>query len=198
MVNLYIIQMNKQYSISLFLVIWIIIFLTSCGSASTEKKFFDIPGFFTTEIDSLKRSNYIVSKTAVYNGDTSKQKIKASEMNWEKEFAIFLEADINKPAYYGNMKVSSGPGLDTNYHTTIYSNGNLKNSIQQIEVGLLELSFGDTMATFVRIKVEKSNLISKTSIEACYSRGYKYWIKGKQKIKNLGDQNNFMVEGIFN
>lgn len=190
-------KMKKPYSVSVFLMICITIFFISCGSNSTQKKFFDIPGYFKTEIDSLKKSNYIVSKTAVYNGDTSRQEIKASEMNWEKEFAIFLEADINKPAYYANMKQSKGVANDTDFHSDIYTNSSLKNSIQLVEVGFQELGKQVDRATYVRVKLEKSNLVSETSIEALYSKDYKYWVKGKQKIKNLGDENNFFVEGQF-
>lgn len=162
----------------------------SCNTKPTEKKYFDIPGYFKTEIGYVKSNYNNLSKLAVYNDDTSRLELKVADVNWNKEWAIFLESDINKPIYYANMSESDFGE---------YSSKSDKLSIQSVV-----LNYGKNIdgiptneVVGVELTIVKGNLISSTHIAAGYSRNSKYTIKGKQEIRYMNVVNSFIVEGSF-
>lgn len=171
-----------------------ICFFSSCESAKGDKKFFDIPGYFESEIDSIKSNFTKVEKTYVYNGDTNRKELKVVDIDWEKELAFFLECDINKPAYYPNMKEQSSTphAFNDSITKTEYETESKKLNIQFVEV----VSKNEKVLSIL-IRMSKSNLISNTSLEAFYEKDKKYSIQGVQQINNLGDKNTFFVEGKF-
>jgi hypothetical protein len=170
--------------------------LFSCGAKNAEKKFFDIPGYFRGEISYIKSNYDSVIKTTSYNGNTEKKDFPVSEINWEKEFGIFLESDINKPIYYAYLKPVADPGLDTNHHSLSYESVSGKTNITNVQIGFRELS-DDDQTNFVSLKIHKSNLINETYIYAIYVKDRQYRIGGTQHIKSLKEQNTFRVDGIF-
>ena len=72
-------------------------------------KYFDVEGYFTAESARLAAINPMVTKTATHNGVTETQKLKIA--NWAEEFALFKDADINKPAWTNSYKVINENGL---------------------------------------------------------------------------------------
>lgn len=188
--------MKNIKCIYLFTVVCIFL-LYACSSKTDQKKFFDVPGYFKTEIDSIKSNYTTVSKTSVYNGDTNRQKLQVVDVNWEKEFALFLECDINKPVYYANMSLGGAPAWhgppEEAKQWLSYSANSPKLSIQFVVIGKKNEN-----VVSVGIRISKANLISVTNIDAEYEKGVGYSISGEQKIKNLGDKNTFFVEGKFN
>lgn len=172
-------------------------FLFSCEQKVQDKKFFDVPGYFKKEIKYIKQTFRAVTKTTIYNADSSITEFKVSDINWEKEFAIFLESDINKPIYYANLKTVPQPALDTNYHHLKYINIYPKANLQEVYIGFRELSSGD-QAEFIMIKIKKLNLINVTNIVATYSKNNFYCIEGDQSLKHLGIPSTFFVKGVFN
>jgi hypothetical protein len=171
-----------------------ICFFPSCESPKESKKFFDIPSYFKEEIHLIKANFTEVNKTYVYNGDTSRKELKVVDIDWEKEFAFFLEADINKPAYYANMKQIPYPShaFNDSITKTAYGTESKKLNIQFVEV----VSHNEKVLSIL-IRMSKSNLISNTSLEVFYEKDKKYTIVGVQQINNLGDMNTFFIEGKF-
>jgi hypothetical protein len=161
--------------------------LFSCNAPLAKKKFFDVPGYFKGEISFIQNNFTTVLKSSVYNGDSAYQQLKVSEVNWNKELAIFLESDINKPAYYANMQA------DDQGSCRATSN---KLSIQEVLLGYGAHEEQNRVVN-VQIVISKTNLISSTNIRAEYQHGYAYTIRGDQKIKNLGDHNDFYIQGLF-
>lgn len=168
-----------------------VVLLFSCGNKTEEKKFFDIPTFFRSEIANIKTGNFMVTKAYSYNNQGAKMDVRASQINWEKEFAIFLECDINKPAYFANMEILDA-GYDSVERSTIYRSKSKKLNIQSVKV----VSFNG-VTTDISIRINKANLISNTTIDAYYTSGVRYSIIGTQTIKQLGEKNEFWVEGRF-
>jgi len=168
-----------------------ICFLFSCESNTNEKKFFDVPAFFKNEIALIEKENYVITKAYAYNYQGSKMDVKASDIKWENEFAIFLESDINKPAYFANMEVinASYDPLESN---TLYKSKSKKLNIQSVKV----TSCGGEVKD-ISIHINKSNLISNTTIDAYYSKGIRYSIIGTQNINQFNEKNVFWVEGRF-
>lgn len=170
--------------------IFILLIFFSCNGNRNTKRYFDIPAYFTSEIDSAKNNFQAVDKRAVYNGDTSISVVKVSGMNWKKEWAIFLEANINKPIYYANMTESD---------LGQYRAQSNKLSIQKVDLEYAKNADGVPISDVigVDISISKGNLISTTEIQANYNRYIGYNIKGVQKINYLNQSNTFSIEGRF-
>lgn len=171
-------------------------FLFSCEQKVQDKKFFDVPGYFSGEIDSLSKSNFSFRKITVYNGDTSKMEIHSKSINWEKEFAIFLECDINKPAYYANMSKISTPSHAAQPMFG-WSDKSEKLPIRYVMVEGYNYGEGSfpSNTTLIRIKMNKFNLISETTIDGLYIKDSVYEFRGSQKIKLSGETNTFFIQG---
>jgi hypothetical protein len=58
--------------------------------------YFDLPSFVKQQIEILKKQPCKVQKSLTSGNQT--QEISAAMVDWQKELALFLEADINKPA----------------------------------------------------------------------------------------------------
>jgi hypothetical protein len=166
--------------------------LFSCGSKNSEKKFFDVPGYFKKEVDSLSKVDFNFRKIAVYNGDTNKIEVNSKDINWKKELGIFLESDINKPSYYTHLIPIDL--TDSNCKRVVYKSDSDKLAIVEVDI---IWGFMDREVKVLSIKINKNNLISSTQMLAVYVRGSRYFISGVQKIKNLGSTNQFFIEGQF-
>ena len=90
-----------------FLLLCLFIF-TSCDSDNTEQKlpkaFFDLKGFINGQIISLGQQHPMVSKTMAMGDESSN--ISTKEIDWKKELELFVQADINKPAFRQSYNVS--------------------------------------------------------------------------------------------
>jgi len=85
---------------------------SSISSATTqeEKAFFDLRAFFEQEIVRLKAENPKIKKEIEINGKREEQTQEG--VDFEKELAIFMRADINKPAWREKYKVDSTMVVD--------------------------------------------------------------------------------------
>lgn len=85
----------------IFLTVFLFIFLCGCSPEKTEnvntKTFYDLRGYFTSEAERLKAENIYVQKTVYKNGESEQKTI--SNLDWLKEFDLFISNDINKPAW---------------------------------------------------------------------------------------------------
>jgi hypothetical protein len=171
--------------------------LFSCGSKNSEKKFFDVPGYFRSEIEYIKANFSTVQKRSIYNGDSTRKEFKVMDMNWEKEFGLFLECDINKPIYYANGEGNFAPawhGTSNEFHPGYMYKANSK----KLNIQLVNIEYKGKNEERVTIEISKSNLISNTNIHAVYEKDMGYLVSGEQHIKSLGDKNVFLMEGKFN
>jgi hypothetical protein len=171
--------------------------LFSCGSKNSEKKFFDVPGYFRSEIKYIKANFSTVQKRSIYNGDSTRKEFKVMDMNWEKEFGLFLECDINKPIYYANMKIGNSSYDGATIYSTLYTNKSEKYPIRGVKIDFCKPAEGDDYPISVQINSQRSNLINATQLTAFYKKGERYFIEGTQRIKQLGDENHFFIEGKF-
>lgn len=164
--------------------------LASCTEKKSEKRYFDIPGYFEKEIQYVKANHKAVSKVAVYNGDSSTSESKVMDVNWNKEWAIFLESDINKPIYYANMTESDFGE---------YFSQSKKLSIQKVKLEYDKTTEGMSGNNIIGIELSivKGNLISSTSINAIYRKDWGYTICGLQDIHYLNSRHRYFVEGQF-
>ncbi|MBS1526074.1 MAG: hypothetical protein JST19_10525 [Bacteroidetes bacterium] len=107
---------KRSYKIALILVAPVLLscLVQSCKpnlSGNTGTKFFDLKKYFTDESVRLKKLNPLVTKTADYNATTETQKVRISD--WKTELGIFMESDINKPAWKTSYRISTSDGITT-------------------------------------------------------------------------------------
>ena len=77
------------------------IFLLSCSQPTVVQntnRYFDFPAFFSFQAERLSKSNVQVEKKLFLNGNEETVTIAATSINWEKEFILFSQCNLNKPA----------------------------------------------------------------------------------------------------
>ncbi|TDE11717.1 hypothetical protein [Dyadobacter psychrotolerans] len=181
-----------------FIILCLPFTLLSCDDAEHKKddqvkSFYDVRGFVEGQIILMNNERPEVSKT-VSMGD-EKNQVSAKDVDWKKELELFLQADINKPAYrlsYTTQKPDS--------FTTIYA---VKPGEQQLPVHYLKvivdsINQAPTCISAV-LKSENKLYQSEKNIELnCVvnntgSRIVSYKITGYQKLATM-DKNPFAVK----
>jgi hypothetical protein len=165
--------------------------IISCKSGSTTgtTKFFDLKAYFKSEAARLAKSNPLITKTAIHNGES--EKLKERIKNWDSELNLFADADINKPAWSMRYKVdSSGSFL-------IYKANDPKLKTQDI---IIKRENGKIKWILIH-NYTKSTILGKTLYETIEKLSYfpdsLYQIQKKQYTRTLG-YDIYSVKGAFN
>ena len=91
--------------------------LASCETEKNNedqtKKFFDLKGFIEGQITELNLEKPVVSKSMAIGKERSK--LSSKEIDWKKELELFIQADINKPAYKNSYTVNRPDSLTYEY-----------------------------------------------------------------------------------
>ncbi|MDQ1087455.1 MULTISPECIES: hypothetical protein [unclassified Siphonobacter] len=66
-------------------------------SSSKPQTYFDLKGYVESQIAMLKKTNPVVRKEVSVNEES--ETLVTPKIDWTKELELFLQADINKPAY---------------------------------------------------------------------------------------------------
>lgn len=69
------------------------------------KRYFDLKGFIEKQIKTLNNQKPIVQKTIIMADILENQPIKT--IDWAKELELFIQADLNKPAFVQSYQVDS-------------------------------------------------------------------------------------------
>ncbi len=81
--------------------LYFLLILSSCqtpAETSTEPNaYYDVKGFVQSQIHLLSQQKPTIEKTMVVGQDEEKRTTKA--VDWKKELELFLQSDINKPAF---------------------------------------------------------------------------------------------------
>jgi hypothetical protein len=87
---------------------------TACGSKTDTSKnvdltpFFDVKGFFNGEIKRLTEGSVKIEKTVTIGGNIETKIIEKAD--FEKELALFVASDINKPAWRDKYRIEKTAG----------------------------------------------------------------------------------------
>ena len=91
-----------------------LIFFTACGGKTDASKtvdttpFFDVKGFFNSEIKRLTEGSLKIQKTVTVKGNTETKII--DKADFAQELALFVSSDINKPAWRDKYRVEKTAG----------------------------------------------------------------------------------------
>jgi hypothetical protein len=184
-----------------YLLIFILAF-TSCQQKAKEKSknltYFDLAGYFKNEAKRLSRINRPIGKTVWIDGKSEQKIIKIKD--WEKELAVFIEADINKGSWKGAFKKSESyfMMLPTRYSSTsrhdttiTYTSNNEKIPIKTLKI----VKQGNEVFS-IQIFLHNINDLYTSQDSLIYFPDSLYEIKKVQRIK-LMDEKKYIVKGEF-
>lgn len=98
------------------LLLTILRLLTACNTPAQQvqtKVYYDMEGFVKSQIDVLTKAKPTVQKTAVIKAQSQQQT--TSNINWAHELELFVQADINKPAFKSSYTVVRPDSLTYQY-----------------------------------------------------------------------------------
>ncbi|WP_231491544.1 hypothetical protein [Pedobacter sp. Leaf170] len=162
--------------------------LLSCNQekqikANTDLLYFDIKGYFKKESLRLQQLNPNILKEVNINGSAETKKLTIKD--WEKEFSIFANADINKASWRGSFKVQK------NDEEVTYTSSNKRIPIKKVAVKY----FGDEVKK-VEIIISNKNILYTSGDSLIYYPDSLFVIKKHQKIKLLKAK-KYQVKEIF-
>jgi len=167
--------------------ILLFMFVSSCSSREEMKNkttFFDLKGFFETEVKRLTIQKSLVNKSVRQNDQTE---IKNNvSVNWENELALFIASDINKSAWSDSYKLS-GDSAHFNY---VAIDTNLRTRLIEIKLDQ------DGRAVFIKIKNITQSKLYESSEELTYIPDSIYSINKNQSVRFLGN-NHYLINGIL-
>ena len=165
----------------------IFLFISSCSGNPVSVKqntYWDIEGFFRSEVNRFEKSKPIVNKTVSRNG--SKETRSIDNINWNTELSLFIESDINKPAWKDSYKVIN------NKNEVTYKASD--SSLRTQRIHLTKDAKGGIKKIWIVNKT--SNMLYNSSEELLYITDSIYTITKKQHVVLIGD-NQYKISGIF-
>lgn len=167
------------------LFILLLIFISSCSNQEemkTKTTFFDIKGFFESEVKRLTSKKSTVNKSVRQNEQSEIKK--NLSVDWANELALFIASDINKPAWKDSYKIS-GDSVHVNY---VAIDTNLRTRSVEIKKDQ------QGRAIFFKINnITRSNLYE-SSEELIYIPDSIYTINKNQSVRLLG-KNTYQISG---
>lgn len=95
----------------------LLLFLSACDVAEetqdTTKLYYDVNGFVLDQISELTALKPSVKKTLQSDDETDN--MTSSDINWKRELELFVQADINKPAYKKSYAITRPDSLTYAY-----------------------------------------------------------------------------------
>lgn len=152
--------------------------------SKTSIKLIDLKGYFLKEASRLQKQNTPIHKTVTQNGITETKNI--SVIKWVNELSLFIESDINKPAWENSYLVKKSNrsiqyiALDTNLKTRKIV------VIQDLNQKIIA----------VEITNQTKNILYSSEERLKYIADSVYQIDKSQHILLIGDT-QYKIEGQF-
>jgi len=153
------------------------------SKANTDLLYFDIKGYFKREATRLKKMNPEIVKEVSVNGTAEQRKLRITD--WDKELAIFSNADINKASWKGSFKAEKGE-----YIQSFTSNN------KRIPVKKVLVYKDNSKVKKLEIVITNNNILYNSGDTLLYYPDSLYQIKKHQKIKLLKAK-TYTVTGRF-
>ncbi len=175
-------------------IIGLLIFLALISACNEEvkenqtMKYFDLKGLIESQIKTLNKQKPLVQKSIIIAEKSENQVVKT--IDWAKELALFIQADLNKPAFIQSYQVdSSSTGVK-------YT---LKNS-ENLPVKFLNITNAGTDGINIEALVNNDNYLYQTErhlkLSLKNNQVADYQIDGFQKIV-FGDRKVFKINGVI-
>jgi len=164
---------------------------TPAGKHNEPAVYYDVKGFVRNQIQLLNQQKPTVEKTMFVGNDQEKRS--TNEVNWQKELELFVQADINKPAYRQSYAIARPDSLT--YEYTIQTQEDLP--VRYLKV-VLDKPNGQPTLIEAKILAEnklyesEKNLLMRCAQKSGDWRVASYQIKGFQELV-ISDRKPFDV-----
>jgi len=160
---------------------------TSSPVVEMEKPFFDLKSYFEQEKTRLATvSNF--TKTTVVDGKQETKKLAKLDLN--KELRIFVEADINKPAWIDLYTIDST--LQAGNLTKVSYTAN----DEKLAVRDISIDFDKQKVAKIKIKKAAEMALADTQFNLIYEPQKGYSIENTQQL-TVGEDKAFLVKVQF-
>jgi hypothetical protein len=161
-----------------------------------DSVFFDTQNFMSQQINVLEQLNPSVQRINKLNGE--QEEMLLTDIDWETELALFVDADINKSSYLPSYTVAKPTNLITTY--TLKQGENLPVKYMEIAIDSTSQQPRSIVVTLYRnnklfdteknLRLDLMDYNGKTIIN-------KYQVEGYQNVMLLG-KTTFSLQGIVN
>jgi hypothetical protein len=158
----------------------------SCRNNNQEKArpvYFDLATYFKKEALRLSKKNPSVNKMVMVDGKKEQKNILIK--NWEKEFEIFIAADINKASWRGLFTFNKHGDQES------YTSSDKKIPVKKVIIK----KKGGNIAS-IQILIYNNNDLYKSQDSLTYFPDSLYHITKTQKIKLLSEK-RYEITGRF-
>lgn len=184
------------------ILLFLCLFAFACDNSSTQTAskpvYFDVAGYVKGQIQTLSTQKPTVAKNAFINQKANNQT--TQDIDWEKELDLFVQADINKPAFRTSYTVVRPDSLT--YHYT------LKPSEEKLTVRALMVKLDSVTRQPAQITavLKSENPLYQSERRILLESGVnkakgwsiqKYQVEGFQQLTYF-DRNEFRVQGKVN
>jgi len=166
----------------------LIFFLGACNSGTQKKQsgaleYFDLKDYIAKEAKRLNLLNPEIDKYVEVNRSGEHKKLKITD--WQKELAIFSDADVNKSAWQGLFKLNEAGDTKT------YVSDNDK-----VPVKSLSIQYRNGKISSLQILISTVNSLYTSNDTLSYFPDSLYEVKKTQHIKLLNEK-NYHITGRF-
>lgn len=171
------------------IVILLLLVLTACTETENKiqsKEYFDLAGMLNEHISRLSSKKPVVEKTVVIK--KKQEKIVTSEIDWNKELELFLQADLNKQSYESAYSIQKTEN-EISYR--------LKTG-EKMPVKHLFIKFDKGLPQHIEAEMYAKNYLyeSEKKLTADFENNHlrNYQITGYQQLF-IGSKKNFSIDG---
>jgi hypothetical protein len=152
--------------------------LWACGNdeiVQQKNNYYPWESFLSKEIAYITNGQHRLQKSVILDGEKEDKVL--TNVDWKKEWALFLEADLNKPAYQSAYDHFTEPGMIW-YSLKPGENLSVKKFVLHIDA--------EERPTKVEIEVSQKNLLFEThkKLFMNFAEGHveTYYIEGSQQM----------------
>jgi len=157
--------------------------LPACKPEIKNNGGFDLTGYLKKDAARLNKLNRPVNKTVTHNGVTENKTVHIAD--WNSELGLFIDADINKPAFKNSYDIINEDSL------LVY-----KAKEKDLKVRELILKRAGKYIKYILIYNKVENQLYKTTQKLTYFPDSVYRIETVQHVKLLGT-NTYTIQGIL-
>jgi hypothetical protein len=148
------------------------------NAVAGDHYFFDLKGFFNTEIKKLNADKVKADKTVRYN--TQKEVQQNQDLDYAKELAVFVHSDINKPAWREKYQA------DTLREAGAIRSIRYQALDEQLKTQKVTIQFSEEKVQSIQILNHLKSIIANNWQELKYIPGEGYQVSGKQNMRLAG------------
>ena len=156
-------------------------------SKASAIPFFNLKGFFETEINAKLKNHKMVKKTVTINGRVETKDIEI--MDWHEELKPFFNADINKPAWYDKYQLTE-KSLGENGTVKTYQTQEKHLKTKQMSI----IQNDNTKACQINIITSDKTAVTESDTQLLYDTNSGYTISTQQRLMGTTEMVVIQVE----